>query len=79
VARPEEQQVFDSATDTALLVAVAMPLAVVTLYTWSYWPLAAGVLPLGVAVLRRRPLAFVVVSALLATCALLVSISRSLS
>jgi hypothetical protein len=78
MVRSDEQPVFDSATDTALLVALAMPIAVVTLFTWSYWPLAAGALPLGVAVLRRRPAAFALVSALLAACALLVAVSRSL-
>jgi hypothetical protein len=74
-----QQPVFDSATDTALLLAITMPVAVVTLFTLSYWPLAAGALPLGIAIFRRRALAVALMAALLAACAVVVSASRSLS
>jgi len=56
---------LDSTTETALLAALTMPIAVAAVMTWSFWPLLFGIGPTAIAALRHRFLAVLVIAALL--------------
>jgi hypothetical protein len=76
VSVTEPPRVLDSTTESALLVALTMPVAVATVMTWSFWPLLFGIGPTAIAAFRRRSLAMLFIGALLGLAAISVAYVR---